>query len=117
MGLTFNPTKTVCIQFTPVTDKTKKIHRKKSRIKGTDIPKTRYLGVQIYSKLTRNAHFNIVVTKAKRYLYQLVGALSTYWGPQPRLVKWIFTTVVKPRITYAALVWGRSIQTISKNKA
>ena len=119
MGLTFNPTKTVCIQFTRATDKTKKVPRNKLRINGIDIPmslETRYLGIQIDSKLTWNTHFNITVTKAKRYLCQLVGALSKYWGPQPKLVKWIFTAVVKPRITYGALVWAHSIQTISKKQ-
>ena len=87
-GLTFNPTKTVCIQFTRATDKTRKEPRNKLRINGTDIPlslETRYLGVQIDSKLTWNSHFDITVTKAKRYLCQLVGALDKYWGPKPRL--------------------------------
>ena len=69
---------------------------------------TRYFGIQIDSILTWNTHF----TKAKRYQCQLVGALSKYWGP--KLVKWVFKAVVKPRITYAALVWAHSIQTISK---
>ena len=42
--------------------------------------------------------------------------MSKYWGPQPKLVKRIFLTVVKPRITYAALVWVHSIQTIAKKQ-
>ena len=50
------------------------------------------------------------------YLCQLVGAQSKYWGPQPKLVECIFTAVVKTRITYAALVWAHSIQTISKKQ-
>ena len=119
MGLTFNPTKMVYIQFTRATNKTKKVPRNRLRINGTDILmsfKTLYLGVQINSKLTWNSHFNITVIKAKGYLCQLVGPLSKYWGSQPKLVKWIFTAVVKPRITYAALVWALSIQTISKKK-
>ena len=119
LGLTFNPTKTVCIQFTRATDKTIKVPRNKLRINGIEVPMstgTRYLGVQLDSKLTWNAHFDVVVTKAKRYLCQLVGALSKYWGPQPKLVKWIYTAVVKPRLTYAALVWAQSIQTISKKQ-
>ena len=117
LGLTFNPTKTVCIQFTRATDKTKKVPRQKLRINGIEVPlstETRYLGVQIDAKLTWNSHFNITIAKAKRYLSQLVGALNKYWGPQPKLVKWIFLTVVKPRLTYAAVVWAHSIQTISK---
>ena len=72
--------------------------------------------MQIDAKLTWNSHFDNAITKAKRYLCQLVGALSKYWGPQPKLVKWIFLTVVKPRITYAALVWAHSIQTIGKKQ-
>ena len=119
LGLTFNPTKTVCIQFTRATDKTRKIPRNNLRINGMEVPlttETRYLGVQIDSKLTWNAHFDMIVTKAKRYLRQLVGALSKYWGPQPRLVKWIFLAVVKPRLTYAAVVWAHSIQTITKRQ-
>ena len=58
MGLTFNPTKTVCIQFTRATDKTLKTPRNKLRINNSDIPmslETRYLGVQIDSKLTWNS--------------------------------------------------------------
>ena len=74
------------------------------------------MGVQLDSKLTWNTHFDITVSKAKRYLCQLVGALNKYWGPQPKLVKWIFTAVVKPRITYAALTWAHSIQTIGKKQ-
>ena len=111
MGLTFNPTITVCIQFTQATDKTKRSPRNKLQINGTEVPfslETRCLGVQLDSKLSWNTHFDITVSKAKRYLCQLVGALSKYWGPQPKLVKWIFTAVVKPRITYAALVWANS---------
>ena len=77
---------------------------------------TRYLGVQLGSKLTWNTQFGITVTKAKRYLCQLVGALIKYLGPQPKLVKWIYTAVVKPRLTYVALVWAHGIQTISKKQ-
>ena len=62
MGLTFNPTKTVCIQFTRATDKTRKIPRNKLRINGIEVKfslETRYLGILIDSKLTWNAHFDI----------------------------------------------------------
>ena len=49
MGLAFNPTKTVCIQFTRSKDKTRKTLRNNLRINGAEIPlsiETRYLGVQ-----------------------------------------------------------------------
>ena len=119
IGLTFNPSKTVCIQFTRATDKTIKIPRNKLRINGIEVAfllETRYLGVQLDAKLTWNTHFDITVSKPKRYLCQLVWALSKYWGPQPKLVKWIFTSIVKPQVTYAALVWAHSTQTSSKKQ-
>lgn len=42
--------------------------------------------------------------------------MSKYWGLQPKLIKWIFLTVVKPRKTYAALVWAQSMQIITKKQ-
>ena len=73
MGLTFNLTKTVCIQFTRFINKTRKMPRNNLRINETEIPlstETRYRGVQINAKLTWNSLFDNAITKAKRYTTQ-----------------------------------------------
>ena len=118
-GLTFNPTKTVCIQFTRATDKTRILPARLLQIYGTEIPlsqDTRYLGVQLDEKLTWNKHFDMVAKKSKIYLSLMTHTLAKHWGPKPRLVKWIYTAIVKPRITYAALVWAQSVKTIGKKQ-
>ena len=38
------------------------------------------------------------------------------WGPKPQLVRWLSTTVIKPRITYGCLVWGHTINQDYKKK-
>ena len=84
-----------------------------------DIPlstETRYLRMQIDSKLIWNPHFDIVTKKAKQYLCLMVNKLSKHWGPKPHLVKWVYNAIVKPRITYGALVWAQSIKTIGKKQ-
>ena len=44
----------------------------------------------------------------------MIGALSKRWGPKPKLVRWIYTAIVRPRLCYAAMVWSHSIN--QKNK-
>ena len=65
MGLTFNSTKTVFIQFARSTEKTRKTLRNTLRITGTEIPlskETRYLGIQINAKLTCNSFLDNTIT-------------------------------------------------------
>ena len=61
-------------------------------------------------------HFSNVAAKAMQYLMQLMGALNEHWGPKAKLVRWIYSymAVVRPRITYGAMVWGHNIN--QKNK-
>ena len=77
---------------------------------------TKYLGVTLDSKLTWNTHFNNVATRGKQYLMQIMNALNKSWGPKPSLVRWIFSAIVRPRITYAAMCWSHSINQKTKFK-
>ena len=76
----------------------------------------KYLGVTLDSKLTWNTHFNNVATRGKQYLMQIMNALNKTWGPKPSMVRWIYTSIVRTRTTYAAMVWSHSINTKAKIK-
>ena len=119
MGLTFNPQKTICMQFTRATEKTVKPPRRLLEINGTQVPityETRYLGVQLDNKLNWNAHFTRAITKAKTYLLTMVSSLNKRWGPKPKLVKWLYESIVRPRLTYSCVAWAHTITQIYKIK-
>ena len=90
-GLRFNPQKTVAIIFTR-SNKLELPNRIKMHNTEVDYSyETRYLGVQLDSKLLWTKHFNIITAKAKQYMMQLMGALCKKWGPKLRLVRWLYT--------------------------
>ena len=39
------------------------------------------------------------------------------WGPKPNYIRWIYTAIVRPKLTYAALLWGHSTQFANKHTA
>ena len=68
-----------------------------------------YLGVTINQHLNWEPHFNRVAQVAKSKLVQVNKALGKAWGPSPKLTHWIYTSVVRPIISYGAHVWSGSI--------
>ena len=110
-GLKFNPSKTVAILFTR---KHKIIEPKKIAIGFSEITyskDTRYLGVQLDHRLDWNIQFNHITKRAKQYIMTMMAAVNKYWGPKPKLIRWIYTAIIRPRITYSAFTWGHSTQT------
>ena len=103
--LTFNPLKTVAILFTRAN---KLEFPNKLKMEGIEIEysqNTRYLGVQIDYRLAWNIHFAQITKRAKQYLMQLMGALNKRWGPKPKLVRWIYTAIVRPmQLWYGAII-------------
>ena len=119
MGLTFNPTKTICILFTRASKKTITYPRQKLRINGSEVEfstNTRYLGVQIDSKLNWNLHFDNITRKAKSYIMCMIGSLYKRWGPKPPLIRWLYISVIRPRISYGCVTWAHTITTLREKK-
>lgn len=109
VGLKFNPLKTVAMYFTR-SNKEKQIL--KIKVDGYEVEyssETRYLGVQLDYKLSWGPHFNKVAKRAKQYLMQLMGTLSKRWGPKPSLIRWVYISIVRARLAYAAIVWSHNI--------
>jgi ribonuclease HI len=70
-----------------------------------------YLGVLFDRHLSWEPHISQKVTAAKRHLMLLRGIVGPTWGPPPYIMRWLYTCVVRPAITYGALVWAKSTQT------
>ena len=70
-----------------------------------------YLGLHIDSKLNWNKHIEEKFNKCKKILMKTVHETRANFGPKPSLMKWGYTGLVRPILTYGAMIWGHSALT------
>ena len=104
-GLNANPSKTTLVMFT-----------RKRKISGL-IPITlkgvvlqifdevKYLGVILDKKLSWKKHLEDKTSKALNAFWQCRRAFGKTWGLSPYMVYWIYTMLIRPVLTYGAVVW------------
>lgn len=102
--LTFGPTKTQMISFTP--------KAKSARIimDGAELEFSReikLLGVIIDEKLLFRNHVYYVLGKASKIFTRLCLFSRATWGIHPENVRTIYKHVIEPIVTYAAGIWGK----------
>jgi hypothetical protein len=104
-GLTVNPDKTRLVVFT-----------RKRKLPGFFQPclfgrtvqrsmLVKYLGVILDSRLTWREHVDAKVKKAQNSLWACRRACGGAWGLGPRVVHWLYVSIIRPSITFASLVW------------
>jgi uncharacterized membrane protein YkvA (DUF1232 family) len=116
-GLTFCPKKTAMLLFTKKKQSSYKIN-KHLTLYGNVITPTRdvkYLCVWIDNKLNFNKHLNEKIKSAKRLLAMTRSTIRKAWGPSPKASQWLWTGVIRPAITYAAVVWYPRISKYQTN--
>lgn len=109
VGLSVNPTKTEAIVFTNRNLK----GLKPLKFDGIELPyreKVKYLGVILDSKLTWRSHCLERTQKLKLALFQCRRAVSKKWGMSPTLMKWIYVAIIRPALSYGAVVWSTSLR-------
>ena len=109
-GLRFNHSKTVAIIFS---SNNKKFTRH-IKIDGNNIPyshRVKYLGLTLDSKLSWNLHIKEKAIACKRFLFMVARITKDAYGPSPRIMRWMFHSVVRPMMTYGALCWAHMVDT------
>lgn len=108
-GLRFNPQKTVAVLFSRAT----KPCTRPVRMDGQLVPLSDsvvYLGVTMDRELKWQVHITNKVKKAKQLIMKLANITHSYWGPRPKLLRWAFTGIVRPMVSYAAMVWAHQTE-------
>ena len=114
-GLRFNPSKTVVVLFT----RKKTPYPMEIIIEGKSIPfsnTVKYLGVTLDRKLNWRQHINNKISKARSHLYCISNIVTKTWGPRPKLLRWAYTCIVRPAVTYAAMAWAHATGTETVKK-
>jgi hypothetical protein len=68
------------------------------------------------SRLTWREHVNIKVKKAHNSLWACRRSFGATWGLRPKVVYWLYVSIVRPSIIFASLVWWPGCQTASDKK-
>ena len=63
------------------------------------------LDVTLVSKLTWKPHITQIARKATAALLQCIQIVGRTWGLNPTSMRWIYTAMIRPVITYACTSW------------
>ena len=65
----------------------------------------KYLGITLDSKLTFKEHIKQKCKSTMKTFFQAKQAIAGTWGLSPKIVKWLYITVIRPRISYGSIIW------------
>lgn len=104
-GLGINPIKTEVVLFT----RRRNIGRlPRLTLMGHTLQlsnKVKFLGVVLDKKLLWGEHVNACVRKALFAFFVIRRTFSSTWGVKTKYVRWLYTSVVRPILTYGCVVW------------
>ncbi|KAL0810531.1 hypothetical protein ABMA28_010652 [Loxostege sticticalis] len=103
--LSVNPKKTELILFT---NKRKLPKLQLPKLFNTELTlstQVKYLGITLDSKLNWGIHIEDKIKKACITFYQCKRLVGKKWGLNPKITLWLYTSVIRPSITYGSVVW------------
>jgi lipoprotein signal peptidase len=108
LGLSVNPDKTGLIAFTR-----RKLPGFFERFFGMTLccpMSIKYL-VVLDSRLTWREHVDVKVRKAHNLFWACRRAYGVAWGLRPRVVQWLYISIIRLSIIFASWVWWPGCQT------
>lgn len=115
-GLSVNPSKTNLVLFT-----------RKRKLGVFELPRlynqrlefatsVKYLGIHLDKNLTWKLHVEKKVESATNILWQCRRAFGNTWGLTPRVMHWLYSVVVRPLVSYGAIVWWPRTHVLATQK-
>ena len=109
-GLTLSEEKTSYIIFTYRKRNQFVIPTNKILLNGKEIRRdtsVKYLGIHLDQKLDWNTHIEEKTKQAKRVLFAMRSYCHKNWGPSPEMMKYAYTSRVRPILSYCAFAFSR----------
>jgi ribonuclease HI len=115
-GLSFNPTKTTTVLFTRSRRKVKEpdLWMEGKKLEYSD--EMKYLGVTVQKRMSWANHVNERVRKAGKLMNMVRNVIGQKWGLDPDKTLWTHTAIVRPKVSYASMVWAHGIGAVATKK-
>ena len=106
-GLLFSPSKSIPVIFKPGNKAISPTRKLSIYGKALEYASsTRYLGVILDDRLTWAPHWQEKIPTNLNYLRVLANKMKQLHGPKPRLMKWVYTGIIRPRLAYGSMIWS-----------
>ena len=69
---------------------------------------TRYLGLTLSKRLDMIPHIQNKIKACSNKLWMFKMALGKTWGPKPNLMRFLYTQIIRPGLTYACFSWAHT---------
>ena len=118
-GLTLSEEKTSYIIFTYRKRNQFVIPSNKILLNGKEIRRDtsiKYLGVHLDQRLDWNTHVEEKTKQAKRVLFAMRSYCHKKWGPSPEMMKYAYTSRVRPILGYCAFAFSRHLTRLNLSK-
>lgn len=74
------------------------------------VNEVKFLGVIMDGKLLWASHLEGIIKKARNIYWTLRLCVGKTWGLSPKIVRWLYTAIVRPALSYGSVVWWRRCQ-------
>ena len=112
VGLSINPQKAIIVPFT----KRYSIDIGQLHIGGSPVElsnEVKYLGVTLDKRLNWNSHLHNTLSKATHAMWACRRLFGRIWGLKSCTIRWLFEMMVRPIVTYAAIVWWPKVTQVT----
>ena len=79
------------------------------KISGQKIPvvdSVKFLGVRIHNNRRWTCHIDEKIKLTKGLIMRYRKAFKANWGPHQRAWRWLYQTVIRPKLDYCSIAWG-----------
>jgi ribonuclease HI len=114
--LTVSPSKTDLVLFT---NRRKIPFFRRPKLFDQDLnlkTEVKYLGVTIDQRLTFKSHIENKSKQAQLSFLQCRRAIGKSWGLKPKIIRWVYTAIIRPCLVYGSLIWWHKCNTESIKK-
>ena len=113
-NLTFSPEKTVAMAFSQKKKNLNKTLHRRHKIKDSRVNKISRSNYRQLIKL--NSSHKPKNRPMQHTFTTITRKTSSYLGPKPKLMRWVYTGIIRPKLTYGALVWAHNLSTKQHGK-